>query len=89
MKLSVSLSDDDVALVDEYARTSGLKGRSAVIKHALRLLRQAELEQEYAAAWEEWEVSGAQSAWDPTGGDGVVDVPRCGLEGRPRARPGQ
>jgi Arc/MetJ-type ribon-helix-helix transcriptional regulator len=76
MKLSVSLPDDDVALLDEYARTAGLKGRSAVIQHALRLLRQAELEQDYAAAWEEWEVAGEQSAWDATAGDGVIDAPR-------------
>ena len=76
MKLSVSLSDDDVALLDEYARTAGLKGRSAVIQHALRLLRQAELEEDYAAAWEEWESTGEQSAWDVTAGDGLVDAPR-------------
>ncbi len=75
MKLSVSLPDEDVALVDEYARSSGLKGRSAVIQHALRLLRQAELEQDYAAAWEEWEVAGEQSTWDTTAGDGVADAP--------------
>ena len=76
MKLSVSLPDDDVALLDEYARTAGLKGRSAVIQHALRLLRQAELEQDYAAAWTEWESSGEQAAWDATAGDGLADAPR-------------
>ncbi|CCH89555.1 conserved protein of unknown function, putative CopG-like DNA-binding domain, Putative antitoxin of TAS system [Modestobacter italicus] len=76
MKLSVSLPDDDVALLDEYARTAGLRGRSAVIQHALRLLRQVELEQDYAAAWEEWEASGEQSTWDTTAGDGLIDAPR-------------
>ena len=76
MKLSVSLSDDDVALLDEYARTTGLKGRSAVIQFALRLLRQAELEQDYAAAWEEWEASGEETAWDATAADGLADAPR-------------
>ena len=76
MKLSVSLPDDDVAMLDEYARHAGLKGRSAVIQHALSLLRQEELEQDYAAAWEEWESAGEQSAWDATAGDGVVDAPR-------------
>jgi len=65
-----------VALLDEYARIAGLKGRSAVIQHALRLLRQAELEHDYAAAWEEWEASGEQSTWDATAGDGVIDAPR-------------
>ena len=76
MKLSVSLSDDDVTLLDEYARTAGLKGRSAVIQHALRLLRQTELEQDYATAWAEWESSGEHAAWDATAGDGLVDAPR-------------
>lgn len=75
MKLSVSLSDEDVALLDEYARTSGLKGRSAVVQHALRLLRQAELEQDYAAAWGEWEGSDG-AAWDTTVADGLTDAPR-------------
>jgi Arc/MetJ-type ribon-helix-helix transcriptional regulator len=76
VKLSVSLSEDDVALLDEYARAAGLKGRSAVIQHALRLLRQADLEQDYAAAWEEWEASGEQAAWEATAADGVADAPR-------------
>src|SRR4051794_17409920 len=51
---SVSLTDEDVALLDEYARTSGLTSRSAVVRRALRLLRHPDLEQDYAAAWEEW-----------------------------------
>ena len=76
MKLSVSLPDDDVALIDEYARSAGLPGRSAVIQHALRLLRQADLEQDYAMAWEEWESSGEQSVWDAVVADGVTDAPR-------------
>lgn len=76
MKLSVSLPDDDVALLDEYARSAGLRGRSAVIQHALRLLRQSELEQDYAAAWEEWGSTGEQSVWDAATGDGLVDAPR-------------
>ena len=75
MRLSVSLSDGDVALPDEYARTADLKGRSAVVQHALQLLRQAALEQDYAAAGEEWTVSGEQSTWDATAGDGVIHAP--------------
>ena len=71
MELWVSLSEGDVALLDEYARTSGLKGRSAVIQHALRLLRRADLERDYADAWEEWDSSGEQTAWEATGADGV------------------
>jgi Arc/MetJ-type ribon-helix-helix transcriptional regulator len=76
MKLSISLTDEDVAVLDEYARTSGLKSRSAVIRRALVLLRQPDLEQDYAAAWDEWETSGEQAAWEGTAADGLSDAPR-------------
>ena len=75
MKLSISLPDEDVAVLDEYARTSGLN-RSAVIRRALRLLRHPQLEQDYAAAWDEWEASGEQAAWEGTAADGLSDAPR-------------
>lgn len=76
MKLSVSLSQDDVAVLDAYAQASGLRSRSAVVQHAIGLLRHADLEQDYAAAWTEWEVSGDREAWEPTAGDGLTDAPR-------------
>ena len=76
MKLSVSLTDEDVALVDEYLSRSGLKTRSAVIRRALHLLRQPDLEDDYSAAWDEWAGSGEQEAWEPTTADGVADAPR-------------
>lgn len=76
MKLSVSLSDEDVALLDDYARTVGLRSRSAALQHAVRLLRHAELSRDYAAAWEEWESSGERVAWESTVGDGLTDAPR-------------
>lgn len=74
MKLSVSLPVEDVAVLDEYARTSGLPSRSAAVQHAIRLLRHPELEQDYAAAWDEWESSGEQAAWDSTVADGLIDA---------------
>ncbi len=76
MKLSVSLPEDDVALLDEYARTTGLASRSAAVQHAVRLLRHSDLEQDYAAAWEDWESSGERAAWEGTGGDGLTDAAR-------------
>ena len=54
----MSLTEEDVAVLDEYARTSGLNDRSAVIRRALRLLRQGD---DYAAAWEEWQATGEQA----------------------------
>ncbi len=50
MKLSVSLPDQDVALLDKYVRSAGLPSRSAAVRHAVRLLRHPDLEQDYAAA---------------------------------------
>lgn len=76
MKLSVSLSSDEVAAVDAYARTTGLASRSAVIQHAIRLLEQSDLERDYEAAWEEWEASGEQAVWAGTASDEMADAAR-------------
>jgi Arc/MetJ-type ribon-helix-helix transcriptional regulator len=76
MKLSVSLSEEDVAVLDEYAHYSGLPTRSAAVQYAIRLLRQADLEQDYASAWEEWESSGEQAFWEGTLADGLADAAR-------------
>jgi Arc/MetJ-type ribon-helix-helix transcriptional regulator len=76
MKLSVSVSEEDVVLLDEYARTTGLRSRSAAIQHAIRLLRQADLEDDYAAAWDDWESSGERASWEGTVSDGLTDASR-------------
>jgi Arc/MetJ-type ribon-helix-helix transcriptional regulator len=74
LRLSVSLPDEEVALLDEYVRTSGLASRSAAVQHAVRLLRHPDLEQDYAAAWEEWDTSREQSLWDGTAADGLINA---------------
>ncbi len=71
MKLSVSLSDDDVAVIDDFARRSGLRSRSAVVQHAVRQLRHQDLEDDYALAWDEWAESGDADLWDETIADGL------------------
>jgi Arc/MetJ-type ribon-helix-helix transcriptional regulator len=76
VKLSVSLPDDDVAVLDEYARAAGLRSRSAALQHAVRLLRHPDLEQDYAEAWDEWESSGERAAWEGTAADGLLDAAR-------------
>lgn len=76
MKLSVSLSDDDVAILDEFARSTGLPSRSAAVQVAVRSLRLPQLEDDYADAWDEWESSGEQAAWDATATDGLADAAR-------------
>ncbi|MHA6509780.1 ribbon-helix-helix domain-containing protein [Tessaracoccus sp. MC1627] len=76
VKLSVSLSEDDVAALDKYAKAAGLRSRSAAIQQAIRLLGDQELEEAYAAAWQEWEASGNARDWDSTSADGLTDAPR-------------
>lgn len=76
MKLSVSLTEQDVAALDEYARTAGLPSRSAAVQHAIRLLKLPGLENDYAAAWDEWESAGEEAVWERTVADGLLDAPR-------------
>ena len=76
MKLSVSLPAEDVALLDDYVRTAGLPSRSAAVQFAVRLLRHPDLEQDYAAAWQEWDGSGEQRLWEATSADGLADAAR-------------
>ncbi|MGV8976607.1 MAG: ribbon-helix-helix domain-containing protein [Cellulomonas sp.] len=76
MKLSVSLSEDEVAALDKYAHAAGLSSRSAAIQQAIRLLGNPELEDAYAAAWDEWESSGDAAAWESTAADGLADAAR-------------
>lgn len=76
MKLSVSLPEDDVAILDRFARATGLPSRSAAVHHAVRMLRLPELEQDYEAAWIEWQESGDHAAWDVTAADGIADAAR-------------
>lgn len=70
MKVSVSLPDEDVEFLDEYARAQGYRSRSAVVHKAVRLLRSAELGAAYADAWIEWPDSGEADLWDPGAGAG-------------------
>jgi len=82
MKLSVSLSEKDVALLDEYARIAGLPSRSAALQRAIQMLRHLNLEREYADAWDEWGSSGEGALWDAAAGDGIV--PDGGFADAPR-----
>ena len=76
MKISVSLPDEDLAYVDEYASRVGYTSRSSVLQHAIGLLRMSEMEDAYAAAWAEWNRRRAGDRWEPTTGDGLADAAR-------------
>lgn len=70
MKLSVSMSEDDVDFLDQYAAEHGVESRSAVVQRAVTLLRAGELGDDYAAAWSDWETTEAE-LWDAAAGDGI------------------
>jgi len=71
MKVSVSLSDEDLEFLDTYTKKCGLDSRSAALQKAVRLLRTSELTQAYAAAWEEFDADGDAALWETTVADGI------------------
>jgi Arc/MetJ-type ribon-helix-helix transcriptional regulator len=71
MKVSVSLSERDLARLDAHVRKSGLPSRSAAVQEAVRLLAKVDLEQSYAQAWQDWDAAGDADAWDAATGDGL------------------
>lgn len=73
MKLSVSLIDEDIAFIDEYARTHAAASRSAVLHEAVELLRASQLGDAYAAAWDEWSADDDAQLWNTAIGDGLTD----------------
>lgn len=76
MKLSVSLSEEDLAALDRYVADAGLESRSAGIQQAIRRLADPDLEAAYAAAWEEWAAAGEEDLWSATSSDGLDDAAR-------------
>lgn len=71
MKVSVSIPDDDVQFLDDYAREQGLDSRSAAVHRAVRMLRTAELAAAYESAWDEWAGSDA-TVWEAAASDGLA-----------------
>jgi Ribbon-helix-helix protein, copG family len=73
MKLSISLSDEDLAALDAYVARAGLSSRSAAVQRAIAMLRYPTLEQDYGNAWSEW-----ADRDEPLGrrADGTGDVAR-------------
>ncbi|WP_214409411.1 ribbon-helix-helix domain-containing protein [Sphaerisporangium fuscum] len=73
MKLSVSLPDEDIAILDEAIERGEASSRSAAIHTAIQLLRRADLEDSYASAFAEWDESGDAALWSSTTSDGLTD----------------
>lgn len=71
MKVSVSLPEEDIEFIDEYAGEQGFQSRSAVLHKAVRMLRASGLGGAYEQAWDEWDASGESELWESTAGDGL------------------
>ena len=71
MKLSVSLSESDLILLDRCVERDGLASRSAGIQNAIRLLAKADLQDAYAEAWSSWDASEDANIWDSAVADWI------------------
>ncbi|AWT37433.1 hypothetical protein GCM10008956_39570 [Deinococcus arenae] len=68
-KTSVSIDAQLLAFAEHYQVTHHLRSRSEVFAEALTLLRERELETQYAAALSEWHASDDEDLWDAVAGD--------------------
>ena len=73
MKVSVSITDDDLGFIESQVAEGRYPTRSAAMHAAIKSLRARDLEAQYAEAAREWQASGDQAAWDVTVGDGLDD----------------
>ena len=73
MKVPVSARLDaaSVAFLDGVRESRGLASRSEALELAIRALRDAPLEADYAAAMTEWSAADA-AAWDDVVADGLA-----------------
>ena len=67
-KVSVSLSEADLAYLDTQTLAGRYASRSAAFQDAIRKLRESELADAYAEAFSEWD----DDAWDEAVGDGLT-----------------
>lgn len=71
MKLSVSMPEEYVNVLDEHSDRHGLGSRSAALRQAVRLLRASGLGSAYADAWTEWSECDEAEPWDAATADGL------------------
>lgn len=72
MKVSVSITDEDVEFLDAYVRNHRVRSRSSALRRAIQLLRASELSSDYAAAFAEWGDDPESGSWDAVAGDGLT-----------------
>ncbi|HEU0090257.1 MAG TPA: antitoxin [Pseudonocardiaceae bacterium] len=71
MKVSISLSEQDVEFLDDYASSHDVPSRSATVQRAVALLREHALSDSYERAWADWTASPDASLWEATAADGL------------------
>lgn len=71
MKVSVSLSEEDLAFLDSVTSAGTYPSRSAAVAAAIHFLRNRGLVDDYAAAYAEWAESEDSADWDGATGDGI------------------
>lgn len=70
-KISISLDQEVLAFLAQYQERHQLRSKSEAVARALGLLRERELEAQYAAALQEWQDSGDAELWDTAASDGL------------------
>ncbi len=70
-KLSISLNAQLVEFLEHYQAAHHIRSKSEVIGEAVALLRERELEQQYAEALAEWAPEA--EAWEAVTGDGLTE----------------
>ena len=76
VELTVSLTDDDIRVLDGFMARTGLPSRSAAVQRAIAMLRHPDLDEDYGRAWAEWSAAGEGDIWDSATADGLDDAAR-------------
>jgi metal-responsive CopG/Arc/MetJ family transcriptional regulator len=74
MKVSLSIPDEDIRFLDNFAREHGIASRSAAVQRSIAMLREVELKEQYKLAMREWRDSPDSELWERTAGDGIADA---------------
>ncbi|MFS0912260.1 ribbon-helix-helix domain-containing protein [Microbacterium sp. 179-I 3D2 NHS] len=70
MKVSLSLSESDVAFLDTEQLSGRYASRSAAVQDAVRMLRESRLADAYAQAFDE----SYEEEWDSAASDGLASA---------------
>lgn len=72
MKISVSLSQGEIEVLDSFVEREGLSSRSAGVQRAIELLEGPALAAAYADEFADWDRSDERVLWDRAAADGLT-----------------